>query len=120
MSELFCSKVILEIFPSARSIIAEKLMKKGMKQREISKLLGITQPAISQYKNKLRGVITQKMKENPKFMDYLNEIADEIYNNNLDINLKTCEICSLSRSYEVVKEKDFKNFLCLLEIANPN
>ncbi|MCL4398799.1 MAG: helix-turn-helix domain-containing protein [Candidatus Parvarchaeota archaeon] len=117
MSELFCSKVMSEIIPSFRAIIANKLLEKGMTQKDVSKLLGITQPAISQYKSGLRGLITEKMTKNEKFMEYLNEITYKVYSKNLDINLKTCEICKATRDFGVIKEKEIKEFLCLLQIA---
>ena len=120
MSELFCSKVISEIIPSFRAIIANKLLEKGMTQKDASKLLGITQPAISQYKSGLRGLITEKMIKNEQFMGYLNDIADMVYKNKLDINLKTCQICKATREFGVIKEKDIKEFLCLLQIAGSN
>jgi hypothetical protein len=120
MSELFCSKVISEIIPSFRAIIANKLLEKGMTQKDVSKLLGITQPAISQYKSGLRGLITEKMIKNKKFMKYLDNVTEKVYNNSLDINLKTCEICRATRDFEVIKEKDIKEFLCLLQIAGSN
>jgi hypothetical protein len=120
MSELFCSKVISEIIPSFRAIIANKLLEKGMTQKDASKLLGITQPAISQYKSGLRGLITEKMIKNEKFMKYLNEMADMVYDKKLDINLKTCQICKATRDFGVIKEKDLKEFLCLLQIAESN
>jgi Predicted transcriptional regulator len=120
MSELFCSKVISEIIPSSRAIIANKLLEKGMTQKDASQLLGITQPAISQYKSGLRGLITEKMIKNKKFMEYLNNMAETIYDNKLDINLKTCQICKATREFGVIKEKDLKEFLCLLQIAELN
>ncbi|MGC8533555.1 MAG: transcriptional regulator [Candidatus Parvarchaeum sp.] len=120
MSELFCSKVISEIIPSSRAIIANKLLEKGMTQKEASKLLGITQPAISQYKSGLRGLITEKMIKNEEFMAYLNELADKVYTNKLDINIKTCQICKATRDFGVIKENDIKEFLCLLQIAGSN
>ncbi len=120
MSELFCSKVISEIIPSSRAIIANRLLEKGMTQKDASKLLGITQPAISQYKSGLRGLITETMLKNEKFIEYLNEMADKVYTNKLDINMKTCQICKATRDFGVIKEKDIKEFLCLLQIAGSN
>ena len=120
MSELFCSKVISEIIPSFRAIISNKLLDKGMTQKDVSKLLGITQPAISQYKSGLRGLITEKMIKNKAFMAYLDSIAEKVYKNKLDINLRTCEICKATRDFGVIREKDIKEFLCLLQIAGSN
>ena len=80
--------------------------------------LGIPQPAISQYKSGLRGLITQKMSANKDFMRYLKKLTYKIYGEKLDINLKTCEICQTSRDLNVIKENEIKEFLCLIEIAN--
>ena len=117
MSELFCSRVISEITPSARSIIANSLLKKGMTQNAVSKILGITQPAISQYKKGIRGLITQKMEKNREFMAYIQNLTDLAYVGKLDVNLRTCEICNNARKMHVINEKDIKEFLCLLNIA---
>jgi hypothetical protein len=120
MSELFCSKVISEITPSARSIIAVNLLKKGMTQKNVSEILKITQPAISQYKSGMRGLITEKMQKNRPFVDYLDKLTELVYKDNLDINMKTCEICKNARKMNVVGEKEIREFLCLLEIARKN
>lgn len=53
-------------------------------------------------------------------MKYLNEMADMVYDKKLDINLKTCQICKATRDFGVIKEKDLKEFLCLLQIAESN
>lgn len=53
-------------------------------------------------------------------MKYLDNVTEKVYNNSLDINLKTCEICRATRDFEVIKEKDIKEFLCLLQIAGSN
>lgn len=117
MSEIFCSKVISEIAPSARSIIANNLLRRGMTQNDVSKALGITQPAISQYKKGLRGLIAEKMYKNEDFMDYLNKLTDLVYNDKLDINMRTCEICKNAREMHVIKDEELKEFLCLIEMA---
>ncbi len=118
MAELFCLKVISEIVPSARSIIANNLLQKGITQKKVSEILNITQPAVSQYKNGVRGTITEKMERNRKFDSYLKKITQEIYKNSVDINVKTCEICKNARKMNLIKKDEIKEFLCLLEIAN--
>ncbi len=120
MSELFCARVISEITPSARSIIANNLLDRGMTQNEVSKMLGITQPAVSQYKKGIRGLITKKMHENKDFMHYLYDLTELVYSKKIDINLKTCEICEKSREMNVITEDELQEFLCLLKIANKN
>ena len=53
-------------------------------------------------------------------MAYLDSIAEKVYKNKLDINLRTCEICKATRDFGVIREKDIKEFLCLLQIAGSN
>ncbi|MCK9567215.1 MAG: hypothetical protein M0Q43_14350, partial [Methanothrix sp.] len=50
-----CEMVIWDVLPSIRAAIAEELMKRDLPQKEISRLLGITPPAVSQYLSKKRG-----------------------------------------------------------------
>jgi uncharacterized protein len=50
-----CEEVVWDVLPSIRAAIAEELVKRGLSQKEVSKLLGITPPAVSQYVSKKRG-----------------------------------------------------------------
>lgn len=42
------------MLPSIRAAVAEELVKRGLAQKEVSKLLGITAPAVSQYPDQRR------------------------------------------------------------------
>ena len=44
-----CEMVVWYIIPAIRSELAKDLLKLGMKQKKISELMDITQPAVSQY-----------------------------------------------------------------------
>lgn len=44
-----------EVLPCIRAALAEELIKRGLFQNEISKILGITQAVVSQYTSKKRG-----------------------------------------------------------------
>lgn len=50
-----CEIVVWYVIPTIRSELAKELLNKGMKQKEISVLLDITQPAVSQYISDKRG-----------------------------------------------------------------
>jgi hypothetical protein len=50
-----CEQIVWDILPSIRAAIAEELVKRGISQKEVSKMLGITPPAVSQYVSKKRG-----------------------------------------------------------------
>ena len=50
-----CEMVVWYIIPAIRSELAKDLLKLGMKQKKISELMDITQPAVSQYITDKRG-----------------------------------------------------------------
>jgi predicted transcriptional regulator len=98
------------VIPSIRSELAKELLKLGMKQKQISELLDITQPAVSQY-------ISDKRGHGIKFDDHTQNMikifARDLMEQNLeqgDVIRRICEICKHVKSEEVVcqlhKEKD--------------
>ncbi len=118
MSELFCAKVITELMPSVRSFVSNKLIQSGLSQEKTSSLLGVTQPAISQYKKKVRGALYKQMEANDKFSSYLCKISDDILSHNTDINAKTCEICRKAKASGLFENGKSSNYLCLSEIGS--
>ena len=50
-----CEMVVWYVIPAIRSELAKDLLKLGMKQKTISELMDITQPAVSQYLTDKRG-----------------------------------------------------------------
>jgi len=50
-----CEQIVWDVLPSIRAAIAEELVKRGISQKEVSRMLGITPPAVSQYVSKKRG-----------------------------------------------------------------
>lgn len=88
-----CEVVFWKVGPSFRGYLVKKLVKEGMKQRDVAKLLGLTEAAISQYLSGKRGLLrfdkemkriveitAKKIMQNPKCtpMVYING---------------TCEVC---------------------------
>lgn len=52
----FCEIMVQEIFPTVRALIAREMMETfDYNQAETAQKMGVTQPAISQYKRELRG-----------------------------------------------------------------
>ena len=51
-----CEKMVHGVFPVARSLIAKKLTEVyGMSQTEAARKMGLSQPAVSQYRKDVRG-----------------------------------------------------------------
>ena len=93
-----CEVIVWDVLPSIRAAIAEELVKRGLSQKEVSRLLGITPPAVSQYVSKKRGY-------NIQFTDdvklAIEKLADDLIQNKVD-NLveRICEICKSLRDEE--------------------
>ena len=61
----FCEIMVQEIFPTVRALIARDLMETfSYNQAETALKMGVTQPAISQYKRELRGKKAKLLEEN--------------------------------------------------------
>ncbi|MBM3898428.1 MAG: hypothetical protein FJ358_07915 [Thaumarchaeota archaeon] len=56
-----CELMTETFLPAMRGLVAHELAKKGFSQSKISKLLGVTQPAVNQYLAKPQGFYSQKV-----------------------------------------------------------
>ena len=71
---------IWDVLPSIRAAIAEELMKRDLPQKEISRLLGITPPAVSQYLSKKRGYNIEFGEE---IKVSISQLADDLVEKNI-------------------------------------
>jgi len=95
-----CETVIWDILPSIRAAIAEELVKRDLPQKEISKLLGITPPAVSQYVSKKRGYNIEFGEEIKASISQLaDDLADKKICNPVE---RICEICRMLREDEKI------------------
>lgn len=105
-----CEIVVWYIIPTIRSELAKELLNLGMKQKEISELLDITQPAVSQY-------ISDKRGHGIKFTDETQELikifARDLVDGKVDktgIISRICGICKQIKTEDIIchlhKEKD--------------
>ncbi len=53
--KLPCEIIVWEVLPCIRAALAEELLQKGLSQKQVSEMLGITQAAVSNYTSKKRG-----------------------------------------------------------------
>lgn len=105
-----CEIVVWYVIPTIRSELAKELLNLGMKQKQISEILDITQPAVSQYISDKRG---HGIKFEPEVQNVIKDFALDLVEgkaSQLDIIPKMCEICKKVKAEEVVcqmhKEKD--------------
>ena len=105
-----CEIVVWYVIPSIRSELAKELLKLGMKQKAISELLDITQPAVSQYISDKRG---HGIKFDEKTQNMIGLFAKDLMEQNLgqaDVIRRICDICKNVKAEEIIcqlhKEKD--------------
>ncbi len=53
--KLPCEIIVWEVLPCIRAALAGELLRKGLSQKQVSEMLGITQAAVSHYTSKKRG-----------------------------------------------------------------
>ena len=111
-----CEIVVWYVIPAIRSELAKELLNLGMRQKDVSELMDITQPAISQY-------VTDKRGSSLKFTDEVNELindfAKDLYDEKAtksDIIPRTCHICKRIKAEDILcqihKEKGNVDFDC--------
>lgn len=102
----FCEVIVADILPAMRALIAKELTQAyGFNQTEVSKKLGITQPAISQYKRELRGYRVKLLQSNKNIMRSIRILSQQIASGKVkssDAHEKFCEICLMIRKEKIV------------------
>lgn len=95
-----CEEIVWDVLPSIRAAIAEELVKRGISQKEVSRMLGITPPAVSQYVSKKRGY-------NIEFREDIRQaiavLADDLISGKVkgrDLVVRICAICRMLQDDE--------------------
>jgi len=100
------------LFPLLRKETAKELHKKGLKQKEISQIMGLTEAAVSQYLNDKRGkelklsADEKKIieKEIPKLLKNKKNYSEWLFNISKKIGVPLY-LCKIHRSIEDVPAK---------------
>jgi len=102
----FCEIIVSDVLPALRALITAELSKTyGLTQVQISRKLGITQPAVSQYRSELRGNNVRVISSNEKVMALVRKLAGEIALSGPDatrVHKSICAICKRMREEGLV------------------
>ena len=99
-----CEIIVWEVLPCIRAALAEELAEKELSQKEISKMLGITQAAVSQYTSKKRGT---KLIFQHDAKDEIKKLADDLVQGTVDDPVvRICKICMKVRADGTVCDLD--------------
>ncbi|MCX8206226.1 MAG: helix-turn-helix domain-containing protein [Methanothrix sp.] len=94
-----CEEIVWEVLPGIRATIAQELVRRGVSQREVSRLMDVTPAAVSQYVSGKRGY-------NIVFRDDIRKeiarLAEDLMNGcAVDLIERICEICKKARGEEL-------------------
>ena len=97
----FCEIIAFEILPAVRALVARRLTgRHGFSQKRAARLLGVSQPAVSQYRKDLRGYRSVLFRENPGLKAMAEDIADRMAAGEIKdfhSTLAFCELCKQIR-----------------------
>lgn len=92
-----CELIAIHVLPTVRAIIAKKLMSEhGYTQKRVADKMGLTQPAVSQYKSSLRGNKAQLLLNNQNVSAAISDFAKKIYSG-ISVEQQTLEFCALCK-----------------------
>lgn len=108
-----CEIIVLDVMPTVRALIAKDLVEKhGLTQAIAAKRLGMTQPAISQYRRNLRGGKLSILEKDSEVMGKINALANRIAKGELshvDATTEFCEICRVIKQHLLLCETHKKS-----------
>lgn len=114
----FCQTIFNNAIPAAvKSIITKELLETyRFTQEQVAEKLGITQAAVSQYFNGVRGKKVNEILSNPKLSEWIKKLTSEIVSGNFNLGEAECDLCANTR--KEVKDKELGSLICLLEMYN--
>jgi predicted transcriptional regulator len=105
--KLFCEIMVADILPAVRALMSRELSSYGLNQSQISKKLGVTQPAVSQYKKELRGQSVKALEKNKVVMDEIKSFAKRIGSSDVENGQSYdmfCALCGKVRKEKVMMQ----------------
>ncbi|UCH01893.1 MAG: hypothetical protein JSV20_08710 [Candidatus Bathyarchaeota archaeon] len=102
-----CEFAVKSIIPAFRALIAKELIEYyRLKQENVAGLLGVTQPAVSQYTRNIRGK-TLDLDKIESIRLLAKGLAANLVNNSLslkEINQNYCAACTTARKKRIICE----------------
>ena len=93
-----CEVAVQDILPVARALLAKRLIDVyGLSQTEAAKKMGISQPAVSQYKKDIRGHRKESLSDNPRFLEIVDDIAKRLAEGSIKTEQIAGEMCRFCR-----------------------
>ena len=116
---VLCEVVVTDILPTLRSLLTQELVQSyKLSQTEIPKLLGITQPAVSQYRRGTRGLKAKKILQNKLIMNEIKKFSGEIVTKKIspiDVHVGICRLSEKLIQANIFSDEEIHPGPCLIE-----
>lgn len=107
--KLPCEVFVNDVLPAVRAILARDLVEEhGLTQREAARRLDMTQPAVSQYKNKLRGRQLKKIENSKSVSNKIDSLIEDVAKQRIemeDYDHRFCEICQAAKEDSILESR---------------
>ena len=91
-----CEVVVQDILPTLRAAVAKDLIASyNLNQSEAAKLLGVSQPAISQYLRQLRG--RSSFMEDKQIVSEIKELSGKLFSKQISEHELAAKMCAISK-----------------------
>jgi len=104
-----CEVAVKSLVPALRSAIARELAESyGLKQKDVARLLGVTQTAVSKYTRHVRGIVL-KVEDVEEIQPTLKEIVVSLVDGRMskyELVARFCVVC------EIIRRKGLMCELC--------
>lgn len=95
--KLYCEVIVGDILPSLRALITKELVQNfGLTQTQAAQKLGLTQPAVSQYKKYLRGGKIKQLQKNKNLMIIVKKFSKKIATEKISSKEATVRILEIA------------------------
>lgn len=114
----FCQTIFNSSIPaSVKSILTKELIETHrLTQEKVAEKLGITQAAVSQYRNGVRGKRVNAILSNTKLAGWIKNLAAEIASGNFRLADAECGLCADMK--KEMKDEELGSLICLIEMYN--
>jgi len=102
----YCEVIVTTVLPAIRSIVTKELLSNyHLTQEEAADLLGLTQPAISQYLRESRGFKVKLLENHPRIMRMIDDLTKDIAAERItpkEMQSRICSICKNARNSKII------------------
>ena len=116
---VLCEVVVSDLLPTIRSLITRELLQNyKLNQTIVSKKLGITQPAVSQYASGIRGSKAKKILSNKSILQSIKKLSKDIANKNLsaiDIHIRVCQLSHKMIAQKIYSAEEIYPGPCIIQ-----